>query len=228
MTDLVALATQINAAHEEAQTYASKAVERALVAGDLLLKAKAQCQHGQWLPWLRAHCPAISTRTIQNYMRVARELPAEKRTDAYLSLNEVLRLVAGPATDAEPTSEVEPVSAEEQALFKRLERGIEQDIDRTALFMEQLKDVLHEARQILTRCPRKFQEWCEKKLKLDSEMLIYIETPPSPWNQPTSAMRAAQIRWMLVNQGMDDEAREFMRWWQQEDESADPVVRAQP
>ena len=43
---LDALAADINAAHKEAQAYASKAVERALVAGDLLNQVKAQLNHG--------------------------------------------------------------------------------------------------------------------------------------------------------------------------------------
>ena len=99
---LEALAADINQAHAEAQAYASKAVERALVAGDLLIQAKARVAHGQWLPWLKTHCHAISTRTIQDYMRVARELPPEKRSAAHLpSVREALRLVAG-EPDREP------------------------------------------------------------------------------------------------------------------------------
>ena len=101
--DLDSLADSINTAHADAQAHAAKAVERALVAGDLLNKVKAQLKHGEFLPWCKAHCPAISQRTIQNYMRVARELPAEIRTDAYLGLNEALRMVAGEAT---PTLEL--------------------------------------------------------------------------------------------------------------------------
>lgn len=92
--DLATLATQINAAHEEAQAYASKAVERALVAGDLLNSVKATLKHGEFIPWCKAHCPAISERQLQRYMKVARELPIEKRHESYLSLNEALRLVS--------------------------------------------------------------------------------------------------------------------------------------
>jgi hypothetical protein len=97
--DLATLATQINAAHEEAQSYVGKAVERALVAGDLLNSVKAQLRHGEFIPWCKAHCPAISQRTINNYMRVARELPAEMRSAAHLSVREALRLVSGEPSD---------------------------------------------------------------------------------------------------------------------------------
>lgn len=102
------LIAKINTAHAEAQAYASKAVERALEAGDLLLLAKSQVAHGQWLPWLQKNCPAISERTAQNYMRVAKELPIEKRNAADLTMREALRLVA--SEPEEPESKLQPVN----------------------------------------------------------------------------------------------------------------------
>jgi hypothetical protein len=108
------VAAQINQAHADAQAYASKAVERALVAGDLLNQVKAELRHGEFGAWCKQHCPAISTRTIQDYMRVARELPVEIRSAAYLSLREALRLVADPEPEPEPepaTGELLPAAA---------------------------------------------------------------------------------------------------------------------
>ena len=89
------LIAKINSAHAEAQAYAGKAVERALEAGDLLILAKARTEHGLWQSWLKKNCPAISVRTAQDYMRVARELPIEKRSAAHLTVREALRLVSG-------------------------------------------------------------------------------------------------------------------------------------
>ena len=109
---LEAVAAQINAAHADAQAYASKAVERALVAGDLLNTVKAQLRHGEFLPWCKEHCPDIGQRRLQEYMKVARELPAQMRGGAYLSLNEALRLVADPDPEPEPTAgELLPVAS---------------------------------------------------------------------------------------------------------------------
>jgi hypothetical protein len=42
-----------------------------LTAGDLLLEAKAQVGHGQWLRWLRDRC-GVSDRIARLYMRLAR------------------------------------------------------------------------------------------------------------------------------------------------------------
>lgn len=93
------LATEINAAHVEAQAFSSQAVERALAAGDLLNHVKAQLKHGEFSDWCKAHCPDIGQRRLQEYMRVARELPAEIRGGAYLGLNQAIRLV----TPKQPT-----------------------------------------------------------------------------------------------------------------------------
>ena len=44
----------------------------AMAAGDLLIEAKAQLKHGQWLPWLAKHC-VISERTAQLYVKLAKK-----------------------------------------------------------------------------------------------------------------------------------------------------------
>jgi hypothetical protein len=39
--------------------------------GGLLIEAKAQCEHGQWMPWLETEF-AWSADTAERYMKVAR------------------------------------------------------------------------------------------------------------------------------------------------------------
>ena len=59
-------------------------LRHAITAGELLIVAKAQVPHGQWLSWLREHC-AVSERTEQFYMRVAKnraEIEAKISEDA--------------------------------------------------------------------------------------------------------------------------------------------------
>jgi len=101
--DVETLIAQINTAHAEAQAYAGKAIERALEAGDLLLLAKSQVAHGQWQSWLKEHCPAISIRTAQDYMRVAKSLPVEKRSAAHLTVRSALRILSD-TEDDQPTN----------------------------------------------------------------------------------------------------------------------------
>jgi Protein of unknown function (DUF3102) len=68
---LADLAARIRAEHEAVAAFMKKGLERAICAGELLLEAKAQLNHGEWLPWLAEHCQ-IPERTATHYMRLAR------------------------------------------------------------------------------------------------------------------------------------------------------------
>jgi Protein of unknown function (DUF3102) len=70
--------------------------EHAINAGRLLIEAKAQLEHGQWLPWLQEHCQ-VSERTARPYMRLARhaaELEANRQRDAGLTVRGAIELLA--------------------------------------------------------------------------------------------------------------------------------------
>jgi Protein of unknown function (DUF3102) len=67
---LADLAARINAEHEAVTGFVRQGLQSAINAGNLLLEAKAQIKHGEWLPWLREHCQ-IPERTAQHYMRLA-------------------------------------------------------------------------------------------------------------------------------------------------------------
>ena len=102
---LATLALEINAEHDAAENHARKAIEHARVAGDKLLLAKAQVEHGQWLPWLAANCPRLAVRTAQAYMRLADHwemLAGKCATVAYLTINDALKLLNAPESDGDP------------------------------------------------------------------------------------------------------------------------------
>lgn len=73
-TNITAIAAQINEQHALAQQHAETAIEHARRAGLLLLEAKAQLEHGNWLSWLEANTQ-VSARSAQRYMRVAQGKP---------------------------------------------------------------------------------------------------------------------------------------------------------
>jgi DUF3102 family protein len=94
---LADLAARIKAEHGAVATALKDSVRHAIAAGELLIEAKAQLAHGQWLPWLSDHC-TISERTAQLYMRVAKnraDIEAQIRNDvADLSLSEAAAILA--------------------------------------------------------------------------------------------------------------------------------------
>lgn len=90
------LAARINEATSAAETSARAAVAHALAAGNLLLQAKAQVEHGDWEPWLLANC-AVAPRTARAYMSLARRLPAlpdpERQRVAEMPLREAVAAI---------------------------------------------------------------------------------------------------------------------------------------
>jgi hypothetical protein len=112
-TGLDTLAERINLEHELCQTSFRVGLAHAIEAGRLLCEAKQRLAHGQWLPWLGAHC-TFSERTAQGYMRVARhaaELTADPQrvadSDGGLSLRGALEMLARPG-DADAPAEAKP------------------------------------------------------------------------------------------------------------------------
>ena len=96
------LPDQINAEHLACMQAAGKALEHAMRCGDLLMEAKAGCQHGDWQGWLAEHFEG-SDRTARAYMQLAdnRELLESKRQGpAVLGVEKALKMIAGPKSDA--------------------------------------------------------------------------------------------------------------------------------
>lgn len=99
------LARRINAEHAACEAAARDALHHALEAGRLLIDAKGQVQHGEWLGWIEANC-TCAPRTAQLYMRVARrwpELESKAQRVADLPLREVAGLLAEPR-EADPAA----------------------------------------------------------------------------------------------------------------------------
>jgi Protein of unknown function (DUF3102) len=94
---LVDLAARINAEHEAAGGALKHSLQHAFAAGELLLEAKQQLKHGQWLPWLET-C-GITERTAQRYIRLARNRAAiESKSDnmSDLSVSSALSFLSIP------------------------------------------------------------------------------------------------------------------------------------
>lgn len=101
---LEALAGRIRQAHEFAVRSAKDTLTYARQAGGLLLSAKKQVPHGQWLAWLSENVP-FSARAAQAYMRVVErwsELEAKYAEPAHLTMEKALEHLAASGKSAMP------------------------------------------------------------------------------------------------------------------------------
>lgn len=98
--DLVPLARRINeredviqAGKQSAITSASAVVAEVLLQGQDMLRVKNSLAHGKWLPWLAKHCPKISERMAQHYMRLASNPNKVAQLEKANSLRQALGLL---------------------------------------------------------------------------------------------------------------------------------------
>lgn len=89
----VDLAVIANDEHALARSAGESMLGHALRAGEALVAAKEQMQHGEWLPWLAANFDG-SEATAQRYMQVAAN-PARVRDLEEPSLRKALEAIAG-------------------------------------------------------------------------------------------------------------------------------------
>jgi hypothetical protein len=94
---LTDLAARAKAEHAAVAGALKTSLSHALAAGDILIEAKAQLKHGQWLPWLKS-C-GISERTAQRYIRLARNraiIESKSDTVSDLGIRGALALISLP------------------------------------------------------------------------------------------------------------------------------------
>jgi hypothetical protein len=88
------LAAEIAREHELCEGSYRTALQHAAKVGELLIEAKGQLEHGDWLPWLTEHTP-LNARTAQRYMQVA-GLP-NTSSATHLRIEDALQAVARPS-----------------------------------------------------------------------------------------------------------------------------------
>ena len=114
---LVTLADLANEAAAACEKSARTTVEQAAVCGRALLAAKEQCEHGQWMHWLRQNFD-YDTSTARRYMDVAKCASVHNLAD-HDSVASVLRVLADEraaerTAQPEPEPEPQPEPATEQ------------------------------------------------------------------------------------------------------------------
>lgn len=145
------LATTANTEYAKANECAQGAIEHARAAGDALIQAKGNMEHGQWLGWL-ANNWSHDERTAQRLMRLAsgwEELANTTRLSD-LSINDAMKLLANPPkpksehaaapkqdkpaqpAPAPPQKPVERATSDDEQLVATLKQDAEEARQRAA------------------------------------------------------------------------------------------------
>jgi hypothetical protein len=95
-------APKIIEAHAAVQSNAKTMMEHAIVAGELLSKAKKKVGHGEWAEWVQENCK-FSARTASDYMRMAEHKKEIGRASAD-SICGALKTLAKPKQTTEKES----------------------------------------------------------------------------------------------------------------------------
>jgi len=99
---LAALARQVNDSQDAIALLEDQTREKGnewlceiTLQGQRLLQIKELVGHGKWLEWLSSHCPLVTERQAQRYMRVASN-PTRVSDSSAVSLREALRACSEP------------------------------------------------------------------------------------------------------------------------------------
>src|SRR5687767_11870903 len=90
------LAQAIEAAHQAAVGAARSAIEHAVACGRLLIQAKEQVAHGEWLPWVDANL-TFGPRQAQKYARLAErsdDVDQMRLENSHLTIDQALAALA--------------------------------------------------------------------------------------------------------------------------------------
>lgn len=134
--DLMPVARAINHEHDQVRQCVAQGLAHAKRAGELLHQAKASLPHGQWLPWLAAHCE-VSERTAQAYMQIAAQWPvleAKAQRVADLPFRQAMALLAE-SSDEPAADHPSELSDLESAIAK-----VNDDVDE--MLWEQARQVV--------------------------------------------------------------------------------------
>lgn len=122
-------AERINALHAAALESTQTALECARRCGELLLFAKGEIPHGEWLAWLKNNT-TVSERMAQRYMRLAsrwddiRNLHDPTRVSE-MSLRAAMQAVMTPTSQASGDAD-EPVASDDDAdVIETLTRAVQ-------------------------------------------------------------------------------------------------------
>jgi hypothetical protein len=186
------LAEEINAEHRAFVGTFRKTVEHGIRAGELLARAKAQCEHGTWLPWLEENFEG-APRTAQEYMRLHNhrdEIRSKTRDSAHLSVSGALRELATP--QEEPPEEAASVAGTELPPRQRAAQRFDKYAEVTESFV-----AIRESGAWKQSGHESFEAYLQARWNIEPALLAVAE---EALNDPVERVRAMLLfeLWELI------------------------------
>lgn len=152
--DLTIIAGEINQEHDACEAAFSESLTHARRAGELLIEAKGQVEHGEWLGWVEANCK-FAPRTAQVYMRIERNWEELANTQglALLGVEGAAKLLAAPS-EVQVNEHGTIIGSE----LERLEGEMEDDLELAWNVGRSLQKVRDERLYLLTH--RSWSDYC--------------------------------------------------------------------
>jgi hypothetical protein len=95
-TQILAEYRAVLASETDAAARHTDALAHAIACGALLISQKDICKRGTWMKWCQTHCAEMSQRTIDEYMRIARDkdlLPGPDSQRCCQSIRDALKII---------------------------------------------------------------------------------------------------------------------------------------
>ena len=102
---------EINQLHAELNDLAKGSIEKAIRIGELLRQQRAQCKHGEWLPWLETNVQ-FSRKTADRYQHLYHQ---RVKLVTLTNLNEAYRISLPKGQRKRKPKELKPLTPEEAA-----------------------------------------------------------------------------------------------------------------
>lgn len=150
----------------------SKAGEAIIEIGKRLIEAKAQLDHGEWLPWLEEKV-GFSDRSAQGFMRIAKEFPNPQPV-ADLGVSKALQILALPPSDREAfLEEKHEVDGVEKSAYEMTRKELKEAIEENLRANNEIKTLHLTVTDIekKSRMEIKDREAQIEKLKAENEKL---------------------------------------------------------
>ena len=171
----------------EISFYKTQTATGIIEIGKRLIEAKAQLQHGEWLPWLKDKIE-FSEDTARNFMRVAEQFP-NTETIRNLNISKVYALLDVPSEEREEfLQQKHEVKGEQKTVDEMTTRELQKAIADKKKVEEQLRQVEEQLRS-----EQEYSEEKEKEIEEQESVIKKLKARPAEQVQGKEIVKTVEI-----------------------------------